>query len=112
MFYDKRQLRLLNYCWYIELINKGRAAISKLNSVLWDRDVTAKTKTHIYHAIVKSTTTHATETWRLKAKTVAKLNSTEMDFWRRPARISRKGKIKSTAIKQKMNVTKVSFRQH
>jgi len=42
----------------------------------------------------------------LKAKTVAKLNSTEMDFWRRSARISRKDKIKNTIIKQKMNVTR------
>jgi len=30
---------------------RGRAAITKLNSVLWDRDVTPKTKTHIYHAV-------------------------------------------------------------
>ena len=51
-------------------INKGRAAISKLNSILWDRDVTPKTKTHIYHAIVKSTITYAAETWCLKAKTI------------------------------------------
>jgi hypothetical protein len=29
-------------------INNGRAAISKLNSILWDGDVTSKTKTHIY----------------------------------------------------------------
>jgi hypothetical protein len=29
---------------------------------------------------VKSTTTYAAETWYLKAKTVAKLNSTEMDL--------------------------------
>ena len=85
--------------------NKGRAAISKLNSILWDRDVTSKTKTYIYHAIVKSTITYAAETWCLKAKTVAKLNSTEMDFWRRSARISRKDKIRNTIIKQKMNVT-------
>jgi hypothetical protein len=42
-------------------INKGRAAISKLNSIFWDRDVTSKTKTHIYHAIVKSTVTYAAE---------------------------------------------------
>jgi len=34
-------------------INKGRAAIMKLNSILWDRDVTLKTKAHIYNAIVK-----------------------------------------------------------
>ena len=44
--------------------------------------------------------------WCLKAKTVAKLISTEMDFWRRSARISRKDKIRNNIIKQKMNVTK------
>ena len=54
--------------------------MTKLNSILWDCDVTPKTKTHIYHAIVKSTITYAAETQCLKAKTVAKLNSTEMDF--------------------------------
>ena len=57
-------------------INRGRAAITKQNSILWDRDVTPKTKIHIYHAIVKSTITYAAETWCLKAKTVAKLNFT------------------------------------
>ena len=34
-------------------INSGRAAIIKQNNILWDRDVTPKTKTHIYHATVK-----------------------------------------------------------
>ena len=29
-------------------INRGRAAITNLNSILWDRDVTLKTKTRIY----------------------------------------------------------------
>ena len=64
-------------------------------------DVTPKTKTDNYHAIVKSTITCAAETWCLKAKTVAKLNSTEMDFWRRSSQISRKDKIRNTVIKQK-----------
>ena len=36
-------------------INKEQAATRKLNSILWDPDVTPKTKNHIYHAIVKST---------------------------------------------------------
>ena len=49
-------------------INTGLAAISKLNSTLWDRDVTSKTKIHIYHATIKSTITYAAETWCLKAK--------------------------------------------
>ena len=50
--------------------------------------------------------TYAAETWCLKAKTVAKLNSTEIDFWRRSARISRKDKIRNNIFKQKMNVTR------
>jgi len=53
--------------------------------------------------------TYAAETWCLKAKTVTKLNSTEMDFWRRSARISSKDKIRNTVIKQnkkKMNVAR------
>jgi hypothetical protein len=52
------------------------------------------------------TITYAAETWCLKAKTVAKLNSTEMDFWLRSARISRKDKIRNNIIKQKINVTR------
>jgi hypothetical protein len=48
---------------------------------MWDRDVTSKTKTHIYHATVKSTIIYAAETGCLKAKTTAKLNSKELDFW-------------------------------
>jgi hypothetical protein len=107
--------------------------------------VIPKTKTHIYHGIVKGTITfnslnaelnlichllalleahhilhvstirvninflnilpYAAETC-LKAKTVAKLNSTEMDFWRRSARISRKDKIRNNIIKQEMKVTR------
>ena len=33
-------------------------------------------------------------------------NSTEMDFWWRSARISRKDKIRNNVIKKKMNVTR------
>jgi hypothetical protein len=42
----------------------------------------------------------------VSAKVLAKLNSTEMEFWRRSVRISRKDKIRNTTIKQRMNVTR------
>ena len=61
---------------------------------------------HIYHAVDRSTITYAAETGCLKAKMVAKLNSKEMDFWRRSVRLSRKDKIRNIIIKQKMNVTR------
>jgi hypothetical protein len=73
---------------------------------LWDCNLTVKTKTYIYHATVKSTITYASETWCLKAKMMAKLNSTGMDFWRRSARISGKDKIMNSTVKQRMNVTR------
>ena len=50
-----------------DIINRGPAAVTKLNSILWGRDVAPKTKTHIYHAIVKSAIIYAAETWCLKA---------------------------------------------
>jgi hypothetical protein len=89
-----------------EIFNKGREAITKQNNILWDRDITPKTKTYIYHAIVRGTITYAAETWSLKAKTGAKLNSTEMEIWRRSARISRKDKIRNNVTKQRMNATR------
>ena len=85
-------------------INRRRADITKINSILWERDVIPKTNAHIYHEIVKSTMTYSAETWCLKAKTVGKLNSTQMDFRRRSVRISWKDKIRNNIIKQKMIV--------
>jgi hypothetical protein len=64
--------------------------------------VTVKTKPHIYHEVVKSTITYAAETWCLKAKTVEKLNPTEMDFWRPSARVCRRDKIRNSTVKQSM----------
>jgi len=58
---------------------------------------------------VKSTIIYPAEIRCLKAKTIAKLNSTEMDFWRRSARITRKDKIRNTIIKTKNECSKVSF---
>jgi len=65
----------------------------------------------IYHAIVKSTITYAAETWCLKAKTTAKLDSTEMDFWRCSAPISRKDKIRNNVITKKNERYKIPCRR-
>ena len=64
-------------------INRGRVVITELNSILWHLEMTHKTKTHIYHAIIKSAIHMRQKHGCIKAKTVGKLNSTEIDFWRR-----------------------------
>lgn len=45
-----------------DIINKGEAAISKVNSILWHCYVTSKTNTHIHHAVLKITIIYAAET--------------------------------------------------
>ncbi|PSN57812.1 hypothetical protein C0J52_04368, partial [Blattella germanica] len=71
-------------------INKRRMAISKLNNILWDRDITIKTKTNIYNTVVKSTIIYRSETWHLKSA--------------RAHKISRREKIRNTVLREKMKV--------
>jgi hypothetical protein len=86
-----------------ERIIKIRAAITKLKCIMWDSDVTSKTKTHIYHAIVKKHNYICRSNMLfLTAKILAKINSAEMDFWRRSARNSRKDYVRNTVTKQKL----------
>ena len=74
---------------------------------MWGRDVIPKTKTHIYHAVVKSTITYAAETRCLKAK-----NGSKTKFHRNgrfgDARLEFPGrkKLEKTVVKQKMNTVK------
>ena len=63
-----------------ERINKGRSAISKFNGVLWDQNISSKTKATIFNTIIRSTMTYGAETWELKSRTISKLNSIEMVF--------------------------------
>mgnify|MGYP000580765113 CR=1 FL=1 len=46
------------------------------------------------------------ETWTINRVQEGKLRATELDFWRRSARKSRRDKIKNVEIKQIMNVEK------
>ena len=80
--------------------------MTKLNSILWHRDVTPKTKTHICHALVNSTITYAAETFCIKIKTLAKLNSTEMDFGDARLQFPGRTKLGILLFKKKMNVAR------
>ena len=64
------------------MINKGKAITAMLNDILWNRQITRKTKLQIYNSIVKSIVAHGAETWKLKKNLESKLMSMEMDFCR------------------------------
>jgi hypothetical protein len=60
----------------------------------------------MYQALVQSTLLYGAETWTLNRQQANKLLATEMDFWRRSARKSRKEKVLNVTIKEVMEVRK------
>jgi len=83
---------------------QGRKAISLLNSILWDQNISNNNKHKIYNTIVKSITTYSCEVWSLKERAKKKLTATEMDFWRRSAGKSRMERVTNERIRQIMKV--------
>jgi hypothetical protein len=59
-----------------------------------------KTKKRTYQALVQSILLYGAETWTLNTQQANKLLATEMDFWRRSARKSRKEKVRNVTIER------------
>jgi hypothetical protein len=87
-------------------ISEGRRVIGMLNSVLWSKTILHKTKKLMYQALVQSILLYGAETWTLNIQQANKLLATEMNFWRRCARKSRKEKVRNVAIREVMEVGK------
>jgi hypothetical protein len=73
---------------------------------LWSKTILHKTKKLIYQALVQSILLYGAETWTLNTQQANKLLATEMDFWRRSARKSRKEKARNGTIREIMEVGK------
>ncbi|XP_030752234.1 uncharacterized protein LOC115879478 [Sitophilus oryzae] len=81
---------------------QGKKAVSILNGILWDKNITIENKKRIYNSIVKSIITYTSEVWPLKQKAERTLKDTEMDFWRRSVGKSRNDKIPNETIRRQM----------
>jgi hypothetical protein len=60
----------------------------------------------LYQALVQSILLYGAETWTLNTQQADKLLATEMNFWRRCARKSRKEKVRNGTIREIMEVGK------
>jgi hypothetical protein len=87
-------------------ISEGRRVIGMLNSIFWIKTLLHKTKKLMYQALVQSILLCGAETWTLNTQQANKLLATEMDFWRRSARKSRKEKFRNVTIREVMEVGK------
>jgi hypothetical protein len=77
-----------------------------LKSVLWSKTILHKTRKRIYQALVQSILLYGAETRTLDTQQANKLLATEIDFWRRSARKSRKEKVRNGTIRAIMEVGK------
>lgn len=85
-------------------ITKGKKIIGALNPILWSKNITHKTKKLIYSSILESVILYGSEVWQINQQQERKLLATEMDFWRRSARVSRLDHIRNERIREMMNV--------
>ena len=83
-------------------IGQGRAVIGQINSLLWNKKISNKTKTSLYKCLVEPITTYGAETWELRKRDKDRLLALEMDFWRRSAGISRLDHIRNDDIRRTM----------
>jgi hypothetical protein len=60
----------------------------------------------MYQALVKSILLYGAETWTLNTQQANKLQATEMNFWRKSARKSRKEKVRNGTNRAIMEVGK------
>jgi hypothetical protein len=74
--------------------------------MLWSKTILHKTKKLTYQALVQSILLYGAETWTLNTQQANKLLATEMDFWRRSVRKSRKVNIRNGIIREIMEVGK------
>jgi hypothetical protein len=80
-------------------ISEGRRVIGMLNCFL-EQNYPSQNQKLMYQALVQCILLHGAETWTLNTQHANKLLATEMDFWRRSARKSRKEKSEMSPLER------------
>lgn len=85
-------------------ITQAKKAIGSLNSVFWSREIGKGRKYNIYNSMIKSNLLYGAETWRITEENKRRLETVEMDVFRRSLGISRLQKIRNEEIRRQMGV--------
>lgn len=86
-------------------IQKSKQVIGCLNSLWWDRNLSATTKKRLGRTLVESVLCYGSELWTLSADAKRKIQVVEMDYLRRSAGISRMEKKTNIEVRRIMNAS-------
>ena len=84
-------------------VTQARKIIGALNGVWWSKNITRNRKKMMYDSMVKSVLIYWAEIWSLYEDDRRRINATEMDALRRPARISKVDRKTNEYIRWKMD---------
>lgn len=82
-------------------IGQRNRAIKQVNIVLWNNNITRRTKHIVYHSIVESITCGA-EQWELTQRQTER--QVAVEIWRRDCGICRLDHVRNSKIRKIMNV--------
>lgn len=89
----------------IKKVGKGKNMTKALHPILWNNNITKKTKTDIYKTLIESVMTYGSEVWVMDKNMKQKLLSAEMSYWRRCCSLTLFDKIRNEEIRERMEAT-------
>ena len=81
----------------------GRKAITNLDSVLKNRDITLPTKVHIVKAMVFPVVMHSCESWTIKMAECQRIDAFELWCWKRLLRVPWTARRSNQSILKEIN---------
>ena len=81
----------------------GRKAMTNLNSVLKNRDITLRTKVHLVKAMVFPVVMYGCESWSMKKAEHQRIEDIELWSWRRLLRVSWTAKTSNQSILEEIS---------
>lgn len=88
----------------LKKIGRGKNMTKTLHPLLWNKNLTKKTKINIFKTIIEPVTTYGSEVWVMNKTLERKLLTSEMTYWRRCCGLTLLDHVRNEEIRERMAV--------
>lgn len=86
-------------------MGKGKNMIKALHPILWNNNITNKTKKNIFKSIIEPVMTYGSEVWVTGKNMNQKILAAEMSYWRRCCNLTLFDHVRNEDIRERMTAT-------